>query len=340
METFTLTHGKDRDTVAESLVEARLYTRFVVLHLPGWRTYLAKNADSLSQRSRKLKEGLDELSQAAVDRYLRYYELMLSIEKTTGKRLHRYDLLLDREFLLGEEERAWKNRIESSYGTLSDRFVFPEHLLTSVDAVQMGLAFGLKTIPDAFVDLRGKDVIDGGGFCGDSALSFCNYSPRMVYAFEPHPQTFEMMQNVLRMNGGEHLVRPVSSGLGRTTGTFSLFGLSGTDSSSGFRFQEERSTVDVPCTTIDDYVLEHRLEPGLIKLDVEGSEQDVMIGAAETIRRFEPILLISIYHRAADFFEIKPFLEHLCPRYRFLLRQTSFKWPNNELCLIAYTESS
>ena len=51
--------------------------------------------------------------------------------------------------------------------------------------------------------------------------------------------------------------------------------------------------------------------------DSEGGEQLLLKGAVETIRTQHPILLISIYHSANDFFEIKPMIEKMCDKYTF-----------------------
>ena len=75
--------------------------------------------------------------------------------------------------------------------------------------------------------------------------------------------------------------------------------------------------INVPVTSLDEYVKANDLNVGLIKIDVEGAEQIVLNGALETIRKFKPLLLISIYHTGSDFFDIKPMIEELNLGYRF-----------------------
>ena len=41
-----------------------------------------------------------------------------------------------------------------------------------------------------------------------------------------------------------------------------------------------------------------------IKLDIEGEEEKALEGGRETICRFEPKLLISVYHRTSDYWII------------------------------------
>ena len=92
----------------------------------------------------------------------------------------------------------------------------------------------------------------------------------------------------------------------------------------------------VGVTTIDDYVAEHQLRPVAIKLDVEGAEYSVIEGALKTIRDFHPILLISIYHRPQDFFEIRPLIETVTQKYEYRFRYLCPTSPSNEFMLIAH----
>ena len=73
---------------------------------------------------------------------------------------------------------------------------------------------------------------------------------------------------------------------------------------------------------LDDYVREKNLpRVDFIKLDVEGSELEVLKGAATTISRFKPILALSAYHKWDDFWTLMDFVKELNPKYEFALRQ-------------------
>jgi hypothetical protein len=71
-------------------------------------------------------------------------------------------------------------------------------------------------------------------------------------------------------------------------------------------------------------------------MDIEGLESAAIHGAAETIKKFKPVLLISIYHTPDDFFSIKPFIEDLNLGYRFLIRKLSPKRLDAETMLIGW----
>ncbi len=69
----------------------------------------------------------------------------------------------------------------------------------------------------------------------------------------------------------------------------------------------EKETIAI--TTLDDFVAEHGIEVGFIKVDIEGFEQHFLAGAKKTICTQKPALLISIYHSGDDYFNIKPLIE-------------------------------
>jgi FkbM family methyltransferase len=81
-------------------------------------------------------------------------------------------------------------------------------------------------------------------------------------------------------------------------------------------------TFDV--TTLDSYVDENKIERvDFIKMDVEGAEEDSLIGAEATIRRFKPKLAISTYHRPDDFWSLPLQIKKINPSYRFAFEHHS-----------------
>ena len=50
--------------------------------------------------------------------------------------------------------------------------------------------------------------------------------------------------------------------------------------------------IDVPATRLDDVVQCENLQPTVIKIDVEGSELKVICGAADTLRRYRPLVVM------------------------------------------------
>lgn len=72
---------------------------------------------------------------------------------------------------------------------------------------------------------------------------------------------------------------------------------------------------------LDDIIKDE--EVTLIKVDIEGSEQAFLNGAIKTIKNNKPILLLSVYHKVSDLWELINYLDNLNLGYKFYLRHYS-----------------
>jgi len=95
----------------------------------------------------------------------------------------------------------------------------------------------------------------------------------------------------------------------------------------------------VKIVTIDSHLEDTWLldqQVWLIKRDIEWFEQQSIMWAKETIMRDKPILIVSIYHHAEQFFGIKPLLESWNLGYKFEIYHSEphniFAW----VVLLAY----
>lgn len=78
----------------------------------------------------------------------------------------------------------------------------------------------------------------------------------------------------------------------------------------------EGATNRVPCTTIDAVVDEMGLEKvDVIKIDTEGWEKRVLLGATGTLRKHAPLLLVASYHRPEDPQVLPELVRQLAPAY-------------------------
>lgn len=179
--------------------------------------------------------------------------------------------------------------------------------------------YGLDNINKDY--LKGKSVIDAGAYIGDSCILFEQELKNVsnIYGFEPSLKTFELMKKTIEINESKKII-PVNLALGESNSSLLLSGkgmgmtLSANEDTIGKSVKE---TVNV--VTLDSYVEENGIEVGLIKTDLEGFEQSFLKGAMNTIKKYKPTLMISIYHSAQDYFQIKPMIESLNLGYKFSL---------------------
>jgi len=208
----------------------------------------------------------------------------------------------------------------------------------------MATGFSMNQFPPEIQKrVTGKDVIDGGGFSGDSAMVLSEYGPKRVHTFEPNPDSVSGMKRVIMENktvlgDRKDKINIVPLALGRAKGTSTLHSSSNEFDGGGtiLPIGHGKRTFQVGVISIDEFAQQHDLDVGLIKLDVEGVEYDTILGAKETITKQKPLLIISIYHTFKDFFEIKPLIESWGMGYQFEIRQHLPSVPDGEIILMAY----
>ena len=164
-----------------------------------------------------------------------------------------------------------------------------------------------------FLPERGAIVIDGGLCDGGTALRFSQMGYE-VYGFEMDKINYETSRKV----GEENNFVVENLGLGSFKHNTNYTHLS----NPGGSYLDVNGTETTQITTLDAYVREKNLpRVDYIKLDVEGSELDVLRGAATTIARFKPILALSAYHKWDDFWVLMNFVKSVRPDYEFAMRQ-------------------
>ena len=112
-----------------------------------------------------------------------------------------------------------------------------------------------------------------------------------VYAFEPLPRNLAYLRRHLELNSVTNVeVLPVA--LSSSAGT-ARFGSAANPAMGGLAVEGE---LEVRTETLDELVASKRVRPpGFLKIDVEGAEYDVLMGAAATLTRHRPVLLLSTH---------------------------------------------
>ena len=168
-----------------------------------------------------------------------------------------------------------------------------------------------------------KHIIDVGAFIGDSAIIFSKLTSKNVHCFEPMSENYNLLERTISLNGLSNVIS-IKSAVGNINGKQS-FAFIGSGLGSRLATHPDETTEEVPVVTLDSYVQENNLEVGLIKVDVEGAEQMFLEGARETIFSQKPMLIISIYHNAEDFFLIKPMIESWNLGYKFKIHKPTLQ---------------
>ena len=299
-----------------NLFKRQSYLRKLYFH-PGEREALAKlfsdamSREDSAQRFSALISGLDNESRNTVSDIIHRMGMIADGNKSLQ------DVYTQRE---QEEFVSMNDEFSSKIVKLNDNLYYYNGYYLPVNQFDSSVFFTRYGIDKLTTldSVRNKHIIDAGGYVGDTALLFSSYTDKSIHVFEASPSNMDIIRETIRLNQLENIV-PVSKALGEKSGT-ATFSLGERNSCNslverpGYNYPNH---IEVPVITLDDYVRENNLEVGLIKVDIEGGEQLLLKGAVETIRTQHPILLISIYHSANDFFEIKPMIEKMCDKYTF-----------------------
>ena len=191
---------------------------------------------------------------------------------------------------------------------------------------------GLKDLPQTVTNhLRGKDFFDVGAYMGDSMLVLKEYGPRTIYAFEASPKAIvELQRNMQANHIPPSLVSLQPYLLGDRDGTVY------TDTHSFMVSTSTAGTSEIPMKRLDSFLNTPDLDLGLIKMDIEGEEMNVLTSGVQLLQNHRPVILCAIYHTPEQFFELKPYLESMLPDYVFQIRKLSTIVFPRETTLIAY----
>ena len=198
-----------------------------------------------------------------------------------------------------------------------DKYILPEN---NFEMEAFYGKYGMDYIKN-INQVRNKNIIDAGGYIGDSAIVFSDYTDKNVYSFEPFLHHYNMMLKTIELNKKNNII-PVNMALGDENKELSLYSSGNLNMGLSIEANSKQSDINqienkVKMVTLDSYVKENNIEVGLIKTDLEGFEQPFLKGAINTIKEQKPVLIISIYHNYSDFFEIKPMIENLNLGYKF-----------------------
>jgi FkbM family methyltransferase len=137
-------------------------------------------------------------------------------------------------------------------------------------------------------------AVDIGANFGSAAIQWHRkITHGVIYAFEPHPDTFRRLLRHVELNRAGKVIRPFCTALGAKDGVLSLF-----LSEDGSMAMKTRSAtyggneVRVPCRSLDSFAGKQHIDHiDLLKIDVEGFESDVLVGASRMLGNTDRVAL-------------------------------------------------
>ena len=252
------------------------------------------------------------------------------------------DGLFDRAFF-----EAHREELVSAYELLSDE----ESRRIFENVLQFKLTGNISLLRDAESDRvammqkmvqadRLRAAADLGAYNGDTVrelLEYADGSLETVYAMEPDTRNFRKLQAYAET---ENRARVVAVNAGAWSSSEVLYFDASGNRNASFGSNRSETLADRPVKLREvtaeplDLVL-NGAPVDYIKYDVEGAEREALLGSVETIRRYSPTLLVSLYHRNEDLFALPLLIHERFPQYKqFYLRRMAGvpAWDLNLFC--------
>lgn len=162
-------------------------------------------------------------------------------------------------------------------------------------------------IPQTRVEM-GEVVLDCGAAEGLFSLMAKQQGAERVICIEPHPAYLRALPHTFYR---DDMVTIVAAALGDTVGEIRL-----TNNGIGSVITDlQEGTTPARVETVDHLCSSLAIQPTYIKADIEGYEEKMLMGAAETIATHHPKLALTTYHRASAGKWMESFLKSINPNY-------------------------
>lgn len=288
-------------------------------------SYKGKTVISYSQALEKYKDGFDIVVSFG-SKLPDVIERIFSLEE--NHRVYSPDVpvcgnqLFNEEFFDLHEEELYKARELMSDDISKNVFDnIVRYKLTGKLKYLRETAFSEEEL-DSLLHLdKYESYADLGAYNGDTVKKYTALCPNLkkIYAFEPDTRNFKKLSLFCeQINGIE----------------FKLYNQPVCDcdkeiefSSSGNRNSTAVSngSYEHKIITLEGKALDSVAEcVDFIKYDVEGLEYDALIGSKNIIKKCSPDLLVSVYHKSEDLFELPILINELNPTYKLFLRRLPY----------------
>jgi FkbM family methyltransferase len=137
-----------------------------------------------------------------------------------------------------------------------------------------------------FLKVDGENVIDIGSNLGDTAIYFAIKGAKKVISLEPYPYTFALATKNISLSEFKDKIKIINAGYGEDKKIKIDTGFI-PDSGSDLRVTENGTDIDL--YSLNTLISRFRIESGILKMDCEGCEYNLLNEDDETIKKFSMI---------------------------------------------------
>ncbi len=176
---------------------------------------------------------------------------------------------------------------------------------------------------------------DLGAYNGDTIRELSLYAEKIksVYALEPDKRTFKKLSSYAESEQKFDVFCYNCAAWDKSeTLYFDGSGNRNSNVSGNTATLSGKKPIEIEARSLDKILCGKKVD--YIKYDVEGSEKEALYGSKETIKKYAPDLLVSLYHRSEDIFSLPKLVRELGD-YRFYLRRFRYypAWDLNLYCI-------
>ncbi len=187
---------------------------------------------------------------------------------------------------------------------------------------------GLLRILDKLVKPR-DIVVDAGANIGLISI-FCALragQSGMVLSFEPHPETYPILQKNISVNGISQ-IKAYKKALGSASGSAKIYSnlQINRGAASLVEFREDSPSFDIEVDSLDEVLKQQKISHvDLIKIDVEGFEMEVLKGAEGILSQENgPILVVECSNTRNNFnYSMEELFDFLNNKYCYSIYKLS-----------------
>jgi len=241
-----------------------------------------------------------------------------------------YDMYVPDMPVAGEEyfDREFYNmhyeEILSAYNALSDensKNAYASIINYKLTGRMIHLMNAYSEKDELYRELGARNIrsyIDAGAYNGDTVKEAIAHFPNLteITAIEPDPKNFKKLEKYAATITDRN-IRIINSAVWSKSGEGDFMSAGNRNSSISSTSSYQHKDTAVSLVSVDSL----NLYADYIKYDVEGAEMEALLGSNMTILNSHPTLLVSLYHRSKDIFEIINYLKIEYPFYTMELRR-------------------
>lgn len=140
----------------------------------------------------------------------------------------------------------------------------------------------------------GDTALDVGANIGYHTLEMARQvgSTGRVFAFEPAPDIFSLLKTNVKQNGYDNVVCEQIAASDQNGLAFLVLSDTNSGDNRLASCADNFRTVQVQTARLDDYLIQHKISPSFIKIDVQGFESSVFHGLRAFIENSEDVVIL------------------------------------------------